>query len=85
MVLVFLGTTTQQYLGGMSSAGHIRDVTIQVYRDSTAPASYYRATTIFTTSSYMQRGAAYTHTGLQGGWWISGIINISVLNWYCIN
>ena len=28
----------------------------------------------------MQRGAAYTHTGLQGGWWISGLINICVLS-----
>ena len=65
--LVFLGSTTLQYLGGMSSPGNIQDVTIQVYRNSAVTASYYRATTVFTTTSYLQRGAAYTHTGLEGG------------------
>ena len=77
--LVFLGTTTLQYLGGMSAPGNIQDVTIQVYRNSAVTTTYYRATTIFTTTSYLQRGAAYTHTGLEGGWWISGIINLCVL------
>ena len=77
--LVFLGTTTSQYLGGMSSAGHIRDINIQIFRNTAVTATYYRATTVFTTTTYLQRGSAYTHTGLAGGWRISGIINIGAI------
>ena len=28
---------------------------------------------------YLQRGCAYAHTGLECGWWISGILYLSVL------
>ena len=39
-----------------------------------------RATCVFTTTSYLQRGQAYTHTGLESGWKVSCICNICVLS-----
>ena len=78
--LVYLGYTQDQYFEGMSVAGHVRDITLNVGKPSTfTGTNMMRATCVFTTTSYMQRGQAYTHTGLQGGWKVSGIFNICVL------
>ena len=62
----------------MSSAGHVRDVTLNVGKPSSfTGTNMMRATCV---TSYIQRGQAYTHTGLEGGWKVSGIFNICVLS-----
>ena len=58
---VYLGYTTTQYLNGMSVKDHIRDVNFQIYRNVNASTTMYRGTTVFTTTSYVQRGAPYTY------------------------
>ena len=63
----------------MSVKDHVRDINIQIYRNSAITSTMYRSTVVFTTTSYLQRGTPYTHTGLEGGWYLSGIVNIGVL------
>ena len=65
----------------MSNTGHVRDVNINVGKPSSfTGTNMMRATCVFTTTSYLQRGQAYTHTGLESGWKVSCICNICVLS-----